>query len=564
MIYMRLFTDAELYQEIKDLDVVNLKVLTDAYKSSVRTKTPFEEVLLDEQLLTDENLGKVIAELINSPFLKLADTPIPDEILNIIPQGMARANSIIAFKLDKFIHLATSNPANVSIIRLIEKKTGLPAKTYFATKRDIAQILALYNKDIQKIFDELASREQESNIKNADGQEADPPIIEIVNTLLEYAYQNNASDVHIEPLEKESLIRFRIDGVLHDIIRFSLSIHSRIVTRIKVLSKLRTDEHRIPQDGKISTKIQDESLDIRVSIVPVTKGEKIVMRLLSERARQLSLMELGFDREDMKKIEPAYKKPHGMILVTGPTGSGKTTTLYSILKNLNKRGVNIMTIEDPVEYNIEGVNQIQVNEKTGLTFATGLRSIVRQDPNIILVGEIRDQETAEIAINASLTGHLVLSTLHTNDAPTAFPRLLDMNIEPFLIASTVNVIVAQRLVRKICNHCKLSVEHTTDSLRSSLNDESIHKYFKNKKTFRAYRGKGCKVCHDSTYLGRIGIFEILLLDDEIRAAIVAKADASKIRDIAIKNGMTTMIDDGINKVLEGVTTLEEVLRVTKE
>lgn len=312
-----------------------------------------------------------------------------------------------------------------------------------------------------------------------------------------------------------------------------------------------------------------DKLDIRVSIVPITEGEKVVMRLLSERSRQFSLEDLGLEADDLSKVGKAIEKPHGMILAVGPTGCGKTTTLYALLKILNKREINIMTIEDPVEYDIEGVNQIQVNPKTELTFAKGLRSIVRQDPDIILVGEVRDNETAGIAINSAMTGHLVLSTLHTNDAATSFVRLMDMGIEPFLIASTINVIAAQRLVRKICSKCRVSVEVPTSQPQSSshlggLSPELIKKHFGEKDTVRIYHGKGCPVCHQTGYSGRVGVFEVLEVDDEIQRAITSRADSNIIQNIAIKSGMTTMLEDGLRKVQRGITTIEEVMRVTKE
>jgi len=358
--------------------------------------------------------------------------------------------------------------------------------------------------------------------------------------------------------------------MMTDIVRLPEEIHPRIVTRIKVLSKLRTDEHQAAQDGKIqwsapeNSNFSTQKLDLRVSVVPSTDGEKIVMRLLSETSRQLSLEDLGFSVDDLTKVKEAYKKPHGMILATGPTGSGKTTTMYTILKLLNSREVNISTIEDPVEYDIEGITQIQVNKKTELTFAKGLRSLVRQDPDIILVGEIRDTETAEIATNAAMTGHLVLSTLHTNDSTTTMPRLTDMGIEPFLISSTINVVIAQRLVRKIHLKCRGSEEIDIETLERSFDKSFITKAFGDKKKIRVYKGQGCAICNHSGYEGRVGIYEVLALDDDIRKAIVEKQDASSIRKIAVENGMITMAQDGLEKVKQGVTTIDEIIRVTQE
>jgi len=456
-----------------------------------------------------------------------------------------------------------SDPSNIQIKDFVEKKIGIPLIVYFATKRDIENATFLYKKDLGASFDDII-KENIKRISNVSGKQIDPPIIEIVDETLRYAYHNKASDVHIEPFREKSLVRFRIDGVLHDILTLPLELHPPIVTRIKVLSSLKTDEHHAAQDGKLQFLSYDENVDVRVSIVPIKNGEKIVMRLLSERSRQFSLTNLGFSNEDLEKVKQAYLKPYGMILATGPTGSGKTTTIYAILKLLNNRNVNIMTIEDPIEYDIEGANQIQVNTETNLTFAEGLRSIVRQDPDIILVGEIRDNETAGIAINSALTGHIVLSTVHTNDAATTFPRLLDMKVEPFLIASTVNIAIAQRLVRTIHNRCRVSIEVGIEQLKTQIGEELAIKTFGDLPTVRLYQGKGCQLDHNTGYEGRIGIFEVLLMNDEIKDAITQRQDSSIIKQIAIKNGMTTMIDDGLEKVKEGITTIEEVVRVTKE
>lgn len=387
-------------------------------------------------------------------------------------------------------------------------------------------------------------------------------IIDLVDSLIEDAYNACASDIHIDPEEKNLRVRFRIDGVLQDKYTFPQEIHDEIVARIKVLSGLRTDEHQTAQDGRFRIKTKNkEAVDVRVSITPTYYGENAVLRLLAEKSEKLSLETLGFSEADMKKLLNAIKKPYGMVLSTGPTGSGKTTLLYTILKKLSTPQVSIITIEDPIEYSLAGVEQIQINSKTGLTFANGLRSILRQDPNIIMVGEIRDEETASIAVNAALTGHLLLSTLHTNDAATTLPRLIDMKVEPFLIASTVNVTIGQRLVRRICPECKTKKIATPDELKSL---EEILPKDALDKCRESYQGTGCAKCDKSGYRGRIGIHEVLEIDDEVRAAIVKKADASQIKQIAIKNGMTTMIEDGFRKVAEGITTIEEILRVIHE
>ena len=390
-------------------------------------------------------------------------------------------------------------------------------------------------------------------------------IIRLIDVLIDHAYKSRASDIHIDPETDRVKVRLRIDGILHEAFIFPKELQSEIITRIKVLAGLRTDEHQAAQDGRFKVQIQKFRVDIRVSVAPTYYGENAVMRLLVQQVEEFNLAGLGFSEKDRVKLERAIKKPYGMILATGPTGSGKTTTLYTIIRMLNVPGVSIITIEDPIEYSIEGIEQIQINPRTGLTFATGLRSILRQDPNIIMVGEIRDNETASIAVNAALTGHLLLSTLHTNDAPTTLPRLMDMKIEPFLVASTINIAMGQRLVRKICPDCKMKKEITEAELKSlvealpGISNQNLEFY-----TGKFYTGKGCHNCDHSGYKGRIGIYEVLEINDEIRQAIMEHIDASDIQKIAVKGGMTTMLQDGFQKALAGITTLEEILRVIHE
>ena len=388
---------------------------------------------------------------------------------------------------------------------------------------------------------------------------------------MEYAHDNRASDIHIEPLENSVSVRFRIDGILHEAVQYPHALHDKIIFRIKIMARLRTDEHAAAQDGRFDYKKEDARFDIRVSVAPITNGENVVMRLLAESSRRLSLEDLGLSGADLEKIKRASAKPYGMLLSVGPTGSGKTTSLYAILQILNKPEVNIMTIEDPVEYNMEHVQQMQVNSKKDLTFATGLRSIVRQDPDIIMVGEIRDNETADMAINASMTGHLLLSTLHANDAATAFPRLMDMGVEPFLAASSMNIIVAQRLVRKICEKCKRSYFLSKEELNVLKSEPRLSMYIKKisgKNDFskiRFYKGEGknCKSCGNTGYSGRIGIFEVMEIIEELRPLITSKASSDIIDKKAKELGMTSMLFDGLTKVSQGVTTLEEIIRATK-
>lgn len=563
---MLAYHNESLYKALKELDVINPTLLEDIYKQSEESKTPLSKLVLDKNLVSEENLSKLTADLLSLPFIKLSDQVIQDAVLRLIPEIVAKKQKIIAFKKDSSgLHVAICEESDLQVIDLIKKKTGLNLVIYVTTLENINNSLVLYARDVQKAFEDLIRENVDGASKSA--VNIDLPVIKIVDMILTYAHQNHASDVHVEPKEEESLVRFRIDGILHDIVSLPKKVHDQVVTRVKVLSKLRTDEHLQPQDGKITFDFEKSEIDIRVSIVPVLDGEKIVMRLLSSSSRQLSLTDLGLNDKDLAKVKKAYQRSYGMVLATGPTGSGKTTTMYAILKLLNNRDVNIMTIEDPVEYDIEGINQIQVNAKTNLTFASGLRSILRQDPNVILVGEIRDQETAGIAINSAMTGHLVLSTLHTTDAATSIPRLTEMGVEPFLISSTLTAIVAQRLVRKIHTACRVSEEVKLEELTRLLEKEVVEKSFgllTKIKTIRIYKGKGCEICHDTGFEGRIGIFEVMVLDEGLKEAINKKMDAQSISKIAVQSGMIPMLEDGLEKVKQGVTTLEEVLRVTKE
>jgi type IV pilus assembly protein PilB len=520
------------------------------------------EVLLEKEAISDENLGIIIANYYHVPFINLSKVTVPEELLKIVPEKSARKQKIVPFAKDENgLKIAMIDPSNQDAISAISKKINTKVIPHFATDKDIEGVLRQYTKDLQKTLEELV-REEGASIE-AERVSADVPTEKIVYALLEFAYHDRASDIHIEPEEKETVIRFRMDGILHEVLKLPKNIHDRIITRIKILSRLRTDEHLAPQDGKMRVKIDEEEVDIRVSIIPIADGEKVALRLLTSHFRHFTLTDLGMNSSDLKKVTSAYNKSFGMVLSTGPTGSGKTTSIYAILKILNVRERNITTIEDPVEYKIKGVNQIQVNTKTDLTFANGLRTILRQDPNVVFVGEIRDSETAGIAVNAALTGHLVLSTLHTNDAATTLPRLIDMQVEPFLVASTVNVIIAQRLVRKICDICRISYDITRSEFDKNFPDETVTKHFQTQQQIKIYKGKGCKRCHGTGYQGRLGIFEVLQVSNAIRELIAEKNDSDIIERKAIEEGMSTMLDDGLEKVARGVTTVEEVLRVTK-
>jgi type IV pilus assembly protein PilB len=560
-----MLADDQLSKLLLETQKINEEGLKKAQDFATRNKISLYQAITQLELVADSDIGELVAKVYKLPFVVLTKTSILPELINIIPERIAKKEKAIVFeRTDSEVKIALNDPNNTSVIKTIEKKTGLKSSIYYATENDIDHIIALYRQDLQNKFEELLREGLGSKV--APDEVTDPPIEKILHLLITSSYEQKASDVHIEPKENESLVRFRIDGILYDSLRIPIKLHDRIVTRIKVLSNLRTDEHLAAQDGKMKIALEAENLDLRVSILPISGGEKVVLRLLSSKSRSFSLTDLGMCEEDLKKLENGFNKPNGMILSTGPTGSGKTTSIYAILKVINTRDKNITSVEDPVEYEIKGVNQIQVNPKTNLTFANGLRSVLRQDPDYIFVGEIRDNETAGITVNAALTGHLVFSTLHTNDAPSAIPRLIDMKVEPFLVASTVNLVIAQRLVRKNCDKCSQEFKMRVQELEEYFSPELIKKYFpesKTKKEITLVRGKGCRKCNFSGYSGRIGIFELLEVSKEIRKLINAREDADVIRDQALKEGMVSMQSDGLKKIAKGLTSIEEVLRATR-
>lgn len=523
------------------------------------------DYLLSERLITRELLGQAIAEFFNVSYIDLKKERMEENIFSKIPELVAMSKGVIAFgKSEKGIKVGMINPKDLEIIHLLEKRFGQRIIAYFITKQDLEEALNVYKGGLREDFKFVLDKLQDKKLSR---EERDQVIVDLVDMIIKYGHQNKASDIHIEPAEKKVIVRYRVDGILHDVLDMPNDLMDFMVSRIKIMSGIRTDVHRSAQDGKINFEAKKNKIDIRVSILPVVYGENVVMRLLDAKQQSLTLSSLGLVGEDLQKVNRAVKKSHGMILVTGPTGAGKTTTLYAVLKILNKREVNISTIEDPVEYNIDGISQIQVNSKTNLTFATGLRAIVRQDPDVIMIGEIRDEETASIAVNSALTGHLVLSTLHTNDAATTLPRLLDMGVEEFLVSSTVNIVVAQRLVRKICQKCRFSYSLAPEERGIVTASSELKKLFKDKNKkigdIRLYKGNGCKVCNFSGYAGRLGIFEVLEMNENIREAVLHKASKDEITRIAVKNGMTTMLEDGMKKVFNGLTTFEEVMRVSR-
>ncbi|MFA4833393.1 MAG: GspE/PulE family protein [Patescibacteria group bacterium] len=542
-----------------------------------------ESYLMEKKVITPLSLYESAAEYFKVPFVNLKGQAIRKDILFSIPEPIATTHDLIAFDGDdKEIKIATLNPDDLEIFEFIKKKTNLEPKIYLTTPESIKDNLKQYHKGLKAEFDYLTKetgkaengKEGEKDLKKL---AEDLPVVRIVDTLLEYAIFQEASDIHIEPEEKDIIVRYRIDGILHNVMILPKNAQSGIVARIKILSNLKVDEHRLPQDGRFKIANEEYKVSFRVSIIPTFDGEKIVMRLLNEKAQILNLEQLGFQPSSLEIIKRNLKKPHGMLLVTGPTGSGKTTTLYTILNILNTPEVNISTVEDPIEYRMPKVNQSQINPKIGFTFATGLRALLRQDPNIIMVGEIRDQETAEIAVHAAMTGHLVLSTLHTNDAVTTLPRLSDMGVPSFLVATTTNLIVAQRLVRKICPNCIQSFnldKQAIEELNKFLNVGNLLKTLEEEKAIVSskeglesvlfYRGKGCKKCNNSGYKGRIGIYETLEITKEISDLILKKANANEIKTQAEKQGMLAIVEDGFIKAKNGITTIEEIMRVTKE
>ena len=516
---------------------------------------------------------KAQAEIEQVPYIDLEKTPIDSQAVGMISESITRRYQIIPYRFDpkeSVIYIGTENPFDTQIIDFLEKKTGKKIVLSLADKEQILKKIDLsYSQGLSpEVRDALKEyspdlAKKDTQISNVQLQQA--PIAKIVSTILDFSIKGRASDIHIEPEENRTKVRYRIDGILQEKLSLPKTIHEALISRIKILSELKIDEKRIPQDGRFTFRSQNEEVDLRVSTLPTVFGEKVVMRLLKKTGGIPTLTDLGFGGPQLKELEESIAKPYGIILITGPTGSGKTTTLYSILSRLNKPTVNIVTLEDPVEYQIAGINQVQINVQAGLTFATGLRAFLRQDPNIILVGEVRDKETTQLAIQAALTGHLVFSTLHTNNAATAIPRLIDLGGESFLIASVLTAIIGQRIARKICPYCKVTYPasaEVTANIKSVLGSLFPNKKFENSPVILS-KGKGCAECNQTGYLGRIAIFEILKVTTAINQHILRQESAETIENTAKKEGFIRMIEDGYLKVLDGVTTMEEVLRVAE-
>lgn len=560
-------SDRQLSDILISAKLISKEDLEKAKEASESFGKSLEQTLVERGFISDEYIGQAIADSFKIPLAKIKGSIIPLSVLEIIPEAAARSHQVVPFERDgKILKIAMSDPKDFETIEFIKKKTDLNIKVFYIPPSELRNTLSQYKRNIKREFAKII----EENVSKTSGRVVDNlvqaakelPVVKVLDTIMQYAVAEKSSDIHIETSEDKVIIRFRVDGVLRDIINLPREISSALVARVKILSNLKIDEHRQPQDGRFKYTQEDYNISIRVSIIPSFFGEDIVMRLLFESDRPKSLEELGVTGKNAQIVKNSITKAHGMILVTGPTGSGKTTTLYSVLNMLNSTRVKICTVEDPIEYGVSRISQIQVNPQTGLTFSAGLRALLRHDPDIIMVGEIRDADTSHIAIHAALTGHLVLSTLHTNDAPSAIPRFTDLGAEPFLISSTVNVVIAQRLVRKICSNCTESFKPNKDLIKEFSESSGIDKIKLSKQKF--YHGKGCEECGNSGYKGRIGIFEIFEMDDDLIELVLRKASVGEIKKLAQKKGMKTLVEDGVDKIAQGITTLEEVLRVTKE
>ena len=549
---------AEKAQEVKNTEIQSGK--------------PQEEVISSQKLATEQQITKAKAELYNIPYVDLSAAPASPEAIAALPQEVANRFNVFPLSVDKTkkeIELAMADPLDLAAIEFVEQKAGMRVKPKAADpSRVLEYISTKYASSLSQEVTEALKEVSEEGDKGTTldvtrtGFVREEKIAEIVSHILDFAVKSRASDVHIEPQEGDTRVRYRIDGILQEKLTIPKGLHDALVSRIKILAGLKIDERRVPQDGRFAFKASTEEVDLRVSTLPTSWGEKVVMRILKKQGGIPELPELGLRGRALKNLQDSILRPHGIILICGPTGSGKTTTLYSIIQRLNTQKVNIMTLEDPIEYKIQGVNQVQVNPAAGLTFASGLRSFLRQDPDIILVGEIRDKETADLAIQASLTGHLVFSTLHTNDASGALPRLLEMGAEPYLLASSMTAVVAQRVVRKIHEKCKTSYQPDPKIVEQMK--QVLGPLWQGQENITLWKGEGDPECNNTGYYGRVGIFEVLPVTERISRLILEGGVAADIEKQAREEGMITLKQDGLTKVLEGMTTIEEVLRVAEE
>lgn len=561
-------TEEKLEEILSQAQIIEKSEFEEMRKEADRTQRDIINVILGRGDISENFLVETLASFFRVPMTDLRTVEEKKEVVRMIPENFAKKKSLAAFDYDeknKVLKVAMTDPGDLEVIEYLEVKFGCAIEPYITSSIYLKRAFKQYKEKIGEKFTEII----EDNLKKARtmsgsvdlGKVAkEVPVIAMLDAIIVNAMDLTASDIHFEPAEDALVVRYRVDGIMREILSLPKVIHSFLVARVKVVANLSIDETRKPQDGRFRFSAESGDIDIRVSIMPMLQGEKVEMRLLQPSDKPLSLPDLGLNPHNVELVLNSIKKTYGMILAAGPTGSGKTTSLYTVLHILNKSKVNVMTIEDPVEYNIAGINQIQVNEKAGITFANGLRSIVRQDPDIIMVGEIRDPETSQIAVHAALTGHLVLSTVHTNDAAGTIPRLLDLGVEPFLLTSTLNLIIAQRLVRKICLNCIESYP-TPPEIKKLISAQFNLIGVNDQVPETLYRGKGCNLCGGQGYKDRMGIFECLAMSKKISELIIAKADSAVIRDQAIKEGMITMFQDGIRKAESGVTTIEEVLRV---
>lgn len=584
--------------------LVTSKLLSEDKIASLKSeaaaqKLPFLTYLLQNKHITSEQFTKLTAQVLNIPYVNLIASKVNLNVLNLLSRDVAeRFMAVPLGEMENRLAVAMLDPNNVQAVDFLSNKIGRPTKVYMASEEGIRHVLEQYNTDLQKgVSEAISSADDEAQedslqaiLKAEKGKKQtseeiktivqDSPVSRALSTILEYAVRSRASDIHIEPLEQSLRIRCRIDGVLREIMKLPKTIEPALISRVKILSNLKIDEHRIPQDGQFTVRISERDADLRIAISPVVWGEQVIIRILDKTATSFKLEDLGYAGQNLEKIRKGLKKPHGMIIAAGPTGSGKSTSMYALIQEIKNDTINIVALEDPVEYKIDGVNQIQVQPDVGLTFATGLRSILRQDPDVILVGEIRDKETAELAVQAALTGHLVFSTLHTNSAAGVLPRLLDMGIEPFLIASTVNTIIGQRLVRRIAEEKKTSyaadkveiesIKANLDTLlpKTSADITSVSQQLGYKalplggqNAYTLYRGKDSSLTPGG-YKGRVGLFEVIDVNEEINNMILQRATATEIQDKAREQGTTTVREDGYLKAITGTTTIEEVNRVT--
>ena len=572
-----------LGESLVDEGVITADQLKQAQAEEKRTGQRLRKVLVEMGLIAEEDLVSFLSEKLNVPRIELGNYLVDPKIVELIPEDLARKYELVpVLKIGNRLTCAMADPWNIFALDDVRARTGLIIEPSVATEAEIKKAInEMYGargtmEDLIKSIDKEKLEvppDKETDIKKLRGITEEPTVIKLVNLLIMQAVKEGSSDIHIEPEEDTLRLRIRVDGILHEITAPPKHLQSAIISRIKIMANLDISERRVPQDGRFTVKMSGRQVDVRVSCVPTIYGENVVLRLLDAGSALLSLSQLGFSDAILENYNKVISRPHGIILITGPTGSGKTTTLYASLDKINSAEKNIVTIEDPVEYKLPGIRQIQVDTNVNLTFSSGLRSILRQDPNIIMVGEIRDLETAEIAIQAALTGHLVFSTLHTNDAPGAMTRLIDMGVEPFLVSSSVIAVLAQRLVRKICPQCKEKYTPTKEELKDIglLNErrttnpahEAKGGAGDKRRNVVFYRGKGCPGCMKTGYKGRISIYELMIPNDKIRDSIIAKSSTSEIRKRAIESGMVTLMQNGVEKVRSGITTVEEVLRVTQ-